>query len=164
MERPNKQNLLGSKTGYAPQFHGLPSSRTISPTDSLSERESKHEQSSSELESPPPELINDCAQSCSGLWNGCSYGEHHQLHCRLRCSPRACKQCREVGDAEWIRRGQWLEDCISWDEDDEYQRNEKGIHTRRAGVNNVIAISALAVISAAIFYWIYRARHMLELA
>lgn len=164
MERPNKEALLASKAGHTLPSDSLYSSRTISPTDSLSERESNHEQSSSELESPPTELINDCARSCRGLWNGCSYGEHHQLHCRLRCSPRACKQCREVGDADWIRRGQWLEDCISCEEDDEPRHSEKDIHTQQVGVNNFIVISAFAFILVGVCYWIYRARHTLELA
>lgn len=159
MECRSKEASLALRAGGSQTFNSLPSSRTISSTNSLSDRESKHGQSSSELESPPTELINDCAQWCKGLWNGCSYGDYHQPYCRLRCSPRACKQCREVGDADWIRRGHWLEDCISLEEEDENQ----DVYTRQGGVNKFIAICAFAVICAGVFYWIYRARHILEL-
>lgn len=84
------------------------------------------------LNPPPPDLVNHCSQFCMGLWNGCSYGGHHQLNCHLGCSPRSCKQCREVGDADWIRRGQWLEDCISWEEEDEHERRGGG-HRKTTG-------------------------------
>lgn len=152
MEPPNEETLLVVGNETAPRPDSQPSSRTISPAQSSSENTSTHEKSSSASECPSPELINSCAQSCNGLWNGCTYGEHHQPHCRLRCSPRSCRQCREVGDADWIQRGQWLEDCISWDDED----GEGDLPPRRQGVSTVIAVSAFVVFSATILYWNYR--------
>lgn len=154
-----KEASIGQRVGRPPYSDSHPSSRTLSPSDNLSEQTSKHENSSSELESPPPELLNHCSQFCVGLWNGCSYGEHHQLNCHLRCSPRSCKQCREVADADWIRRGQWLEDCVSWEEEDEHELRE----TEREGAKKIIAISAIAILLAGVFYWTYRAHDILEI-
>lgn len=163
MECPNEETLLAVGNVTAPRSASQPSSRTISPTQSSSENTSTHEKSSSASECPSPELINSCAQSCKGLWNGCAYGEHHQPHCRLRCSPRSCRQCREVGDADWIQRGQWLEDCVSWDDEDEHQRAERDLPPRRQGVSTVVAVSAFVVFSAAILYWNYRTIRISEI-
>lgn len=131
MDCPNKEAVLASSATHNRPSDSLSSSRTMSPADSLSEKSSTRELSSSQSESPPTEAVNRCAQSCKGLWNGCSVGEKHNPHCRLRCSPRACKQCREVIDADWIRRGRWLEDCVTWDEDDEHQHGGEDLPARR---------------------------------
>lgn len=161
MERPNEKAWTASKIVNNSTHDSLPSSRTMSSAESLTERASACEKSSSESEAPPPESTNSCAQSCRGLWNGCSYGENHQPHCRLKCSPRACKQCRNVGDEDWIQRGQWLEGCVSWG-DDEHPDGEQGSHTRQVQVGLVTAISAIAVFWAGVFYCAWHARHMFE--
>lgn len=165
MESPNEEGLLIVGNETAQHINSQLSSRTISPTQRSSETTSTHEKSSSASECPSPELINSCAQSCRGLWNGCAYGEHHQRHCRLRCSPRSCRQCREVGDSDWIQRGQWLEDCVSWDEEDEdeYQHAERDLPPRRQEVSTVIAVSAFVVFSATILYWNYRTLRISEI-
>lgn len=164
MERSIKEASSASENGNTQSSHSPHSSRTMSPARSLSEKGSTHEKSSSESESPPPEPVNTCAQFCWGLWNGCSFGENHQPHCRLKCSPRACKQCREVGDEEWLRRGQWLEDCVSWDdEDDEDQHSEKDL-PMILRVTQVIIVSAQAIMMAGMFYWSQRNLRTLEFA
>lgn len=165
MECPNKEASLALGNDNPQQSHSPHSSRTMSPARSLSEKESTHEKSSSETESPPSEPVNTCSQFCWGLWNGCSFGENHQPHCRLKCSPRACKQCREVGDEDWLRRGQWLEDCVTWDEeDDEDQPSEMDLPTRRRilRVTQIIVISVQTIIMAGMFYWSQPNLHTLE--
>lgn len=153
MERSIEEASSASGNGNTQSSHSPHSSRTMSPAHSSSEKESTHEKSSSESHSPPPEPVNTCAQFCWGLWNGCSFGEDHQSYCRLQCSPRACKQCREVGDEEWLRRGQWLEDCISWDdEDDEDQHSEKDLPMGHI-VAKIIFLSTGAISLAALLYW-----------
>lgn len=157
MERSIKEASSASENGNTQSSHSPHSSRTMSPAHSLLEKESTHEKSSSEPESPPPEPVNTCSQFCWGLWNGCSFGENHQPHCRLKCSPRACKQCREVGDEEWLRRGQWLEDCVNWDEEeDEDQHSERDLRRRqeRHRVNTkIIQLSAMMLIMVGLNYW-----------
>lgn len=153
MEREIKEASSASGNGNTQSSH---TSRTMSPAHSLSEKGSAQEKSSSESESPPLEPVNTCAQFCRGLWNGCSFSENHQPYCRLKCSPRACKQCREVGDEEWLRRGQWLEDCIIWDdEDDEDQHSEKDLRMGQEGliVTKIIFLSAGAIFMAGLIYW-----------
>lgn len=152
MERSIKEASSASGNRNTQNSHSPHSSRTMSPAHSLSEKELTHEKSGSESESPPPEPVNTCAQFCRGLWNGCSFGENHQPYCRLKCSPRACKQCREVGDEEWLRRGQWLEDCISLDdEDDKDQHSEKDLPMGHI-VTKIIFLSTGAIFMAALLY------------
>lgn len=136
MDCPNKEAVPASRPQNNQPSDSLPSSRTMSPAETMSVADFvsaiAHENSSSQSESPPPYAVNSCAQSCRGLGNGCSFGENHEPHCRLNCSPRACKQCSEVIDADWIQRGRWLEDCVSWDEKDgEHQHSEVNLPTRR---------------------------------
>lgn len=131
MDCPDKEAVLASSATHNQPSDSLSSSRTMSPAESLSEKASTREYSSSESDGPPTEAVNRCAQSCKGLWNGCSFGEKHEPHCRLRCSPRACQQCHEVIDADWIRRGRWLEDCVAWDQDGEHQHSKEGLPARR---------------------------------
>ena len=160
MKAQSTEALLAWQAMHFPLFNSSTSSRTASPTDSQSEQTSSNEHSTTDSESPPPEAIEDTV--CNGFSGNCLYGENDQPHCHLKCSPRSCKQCREVTDKEWIQEGRWLEDCISWDEDDEQRHKEKDLSGRQ-GVTKVIAFGGLAVLMAGIFYWMCPYRRVLEI-
>lgn len=129
------------------------SSQTLSPRDSRSEKPSTNDQNTSGSESPPDPIDN----VCNGLSSGCYYFEHDQPHCHLRCSPRACTQCREVLDPDWVEKGRWLEDCISSPEEDEQRSGDNGIPTR-TGFKKVLTIGAFAASAIGFLYCAWQAR------
>lgn len=151
MESQIKEDSSAPKAGSFPAFFSWASSRTTSPTDSQSEKTSINNQSTSGSESPPDSMGN----VCNGLSSGCCL--HDQPHCHLRCSPRACKQCREVLDADWIEKGRWLEDCISLEEEDEQWHGAKHT-TTRPGLKEVLTIAAFAASVAGFLYHMWKAR------
>lgn len=151
MEGQIRKDSSAPKAGFFHTFYSSASSRTTSPKDSQSEKTSIDNQSTSGSESPPDSVDN----ICSGLSSGCYL--HDQPHCHLRCSPRACKQCREVLDADWIEKGRWLEDCISSEEEDEQRRGDKG-STTGPGFKKVLTIAAFAAFVAGFLYYTWKAR------
>lgn len=44
-----------------------------------------------------------------------------QNQAHFKCSPEDSKQCLEAACKEWIQEGQWIEDCIDWQDDQEPQ-------------------------------------------
>lgn len=151
MEGQVKEDSSAPKVGSFSSFYSWTSSRTTSPTDSQSEKISINNHSSLGSESPPDSVDN----ICSGLSSGCCL--HDQPHCHLRCSPRACRQCREVLDTDWIEKGRWLEDCISLEEEDEQRRGDKR-NTTRPGLKKVLTIAAFAASGAGFLYYAWHAR------
>ncbi|POS74294.1 hypothetical protein DHEL01_v207316 [Diaporthe helianthi] len=112
-------------------------------------------------ESPPPDPV-EIPYTCHGRASGCCYPEDGQPHCHLRCSPRACKQCREVLDADWFETGRWLEDCVSIPEGDEERAGGGGGGVCGIPVRLVlkaIAAGAFAASSVGILCCVWQARN-----
>ncbi|KAJ0108680.1 hypothetical protein J7T55_015114 [Diaporthe amygdali] len=88
---------------------------------------------------------DDHDQPYQGMSEGC-HNRRLQTHCHLKCSSEPCECCQYAGDADWIRKGQWLEDCISCQEDDEYERGETDAPIPRSDTTGAIAIGVVALI------------------
>jgi hypothetical protein len=126
------------------------SSQTLPSTDSQSENPSTNDQNTSGAESPPEPVAN----LCNGPSAGCFI---EKPHCHLRCPPRACKQCREVLDPNWMNKGGWLEHCISLPEGDEQRSGGEDIPAR-PGFKKALTIGAFAVSVAGVLYCAWQAR------
>ncbi|KAG8165947.1 hypothetical protein KVR01_004499 [Diaporthe batatas] len=98
----NHDDTSAWKTEPFPSFYASSdSSQSPTSTSSRSEKSPTNNHKTLGSESPP-DLV---PTRCRGRASGCHYPEDGQPHCHLRCSPRACKQCREVLDADCIDKG-----------------------------------------------------------
>lgn len=150
MDDQNDDDTSAWKTEPFPLF--FESSSSQSPISSQSEESSTNNQRSFGSESPPDLLRTPCR----GRASGCHYPENDQPHCHLRCSPRACKQCREVLDADWVEKGRWLEDCVSIPEGEEEWPGCRG--TTMGLVFKVIAAGVFAASLIWVLCCVWQAR------
>lgn len=148
---------MASKDQKPPNSDSWSSTPTIPPAETLSDQTPADEEWDREVHYLLDRSEDDHVQPCQGMSEGC-HNRRLQTHCHLKCSSEPCECCQNAGDADWIRKGQWLEDCISCQEDDEYERGEKDASIPRSSTTGAIAVGAVVLIVSGIIYGICRSR------